>query len=297
MKLEQYNPIQTGFDKVANSNYVLYSIPYKELVDIVKSWYSDIDVNQFDSRLKYRKYINEAYEMTNKISGIVSNIFTAYKTSDRYFLLDGYKRLLSDYAFLDVDVDVYIKVYVDELSDTIINKMLFMFNNWKLYNRGHISYVDISNFFDRGMKLFYKSFYDIEFYQYDTYDNKLRYFDDIKVINSYFQNETELFERALESDLVLRLMCNVRFIDDIRQILKINDYLKEPFGNYSMFIESYCRFISYMRINGVETDLNFEYYLEELKSDKKLFKKICSMSGTDSTRKNFYAFFKKYEKF
>ena len=94
---------------------------------------------------------------------------------------------------------------------------------------------------------------------------------------------------------IYKLMKCECIVDDIRHIVAINDYLEQPFGNYRMFIEGYCRFTSYQRIIGNTSSLPFDFFVNELKNDKVLYKKLIGMSGNESTRKNIYKFFMRYE--
>lgn len=85
-------------------------------------------------------------------------------------------------------------------------------------------------------------------------------------------------------------------INDIKEIIKNNDYyLTQPFKNYNKFLEGFCLYLSYLRLKGDEDEHKFETYLNKLYENKSFFKKLQGMSGTDSTRKNIFKFFRTLE--
>lgn len=296
MNLKNYKPIESGYDNIANSNYHLYSIPYNEIKIIVRSWYNDVDLTAFDS-ISEHSNVNEV--IVNKVSGIISNLFFAYHENGRYYLLDGFKRLLTEKGNLDLTENVYIKVYTDMLNEHELNKLLYLFNQWKLNTTSSYYGGLIGNMFDRGIKLFYKVKFNIDIYDWkhnnSAYDNRMRNINDMDILKYYFMYDSDIWQDIYTNDNLSILMKNERIISDIRNIININNYLIQPFGNYDMFIEGYCKFLSYQRIKNNISDLPFDFYVDELKKDNKFYKKLIGMSGNESTRKNIYNFFKKYE--
>lgn len=53
-------------------------------------------------------------------------------------------------------------------------------------------------------------------------------------------------------------------------------------------------FLARKRVSGDSSEYDFKDFLEKLYADKKFYKKLITMSGNDSTRKNIFNFFEKY---
>jgi len=284
--------IDEGFDEIIKCNYELYSVKLFELKELAKSWYKDINFNDFDNRFIGDNDSNKLIQM--KKTGILCNYFFAYKEDNIYHLLDGFNRLFTDYGHINVDTTVYLKVLVGELKDNHLMSIMFMLNTWKLQTQGVHSFR-ITNFLDRGFRLFLYSKFDIKLYDYTNIDyyDRIRNDKDIDVLEKYFIREREysdMFKYELD-DLAI-LFYNKNIINDFKEIIKSNDYLTEPFNNYNKFLYGFIMWISHKRIKGDNSEYKFQTYLNKLYQDKKFFKKLQGMSGTDSTRKNIYKFFR-----
>lgn len=287
-------------DAILGVKVDLVSYEFLELKEEVKSWYKDYDLSLFDTRNEYPiAYKGKNNELiVNKISGIISNYFYAYKDSKgKMFLLDGYNRLLSNYGEItEVNPTVYVKVINDgDLPDNKLMSIMFSLNAWKLSTNGRDdSQFNIGNFLDRGFRLFLYTKFGIIL-------NRRIHHDDIKVLDEYFRDESEsvsYFNYGIDN--LFRLFKQSNVIADFKEILKSNDYdTKEKneliFPNYKHFLGGYVRFLSRRRLKGDVSEHLFDTYLNILKEDKKFFTKLKGMSGTDSTRKNIFLFFNKIE--
>jgi hypothetical protein len=232
-----------------------------------------------------------------KQSGLITNFFYAYKEDDKWFLLDGFNRLFTDYGVLEIDTPIYVKVVTDKLEDHQLMSLMFNLNMWKL-NSSDYSYggFKIYDFIDRGFSLFLKAKFDITFYNNKyNYHDRTRDNNDIFIIDEYFIHESESSSDFKYSyEYVAALFKNENIIADFKELLKSNDYLKQPFKNYRLFLEGYARFLSISRLKGYkDNNMSFEFCLNKLYEDKKFFTKLQGMSGNDSTRKNIYAFYRK----
>lgn len=299
--------IDSGYDDVLNVNYILYSIKYNDLKELVKSWYPDTIFRAFDEQ--YTR--DEQSLIEGKKSGLVCNLFFAYKDGDTMYLLDGFNRLLTNYAQLDVNPVVYLKVITDELPNDKLMGVMFRLNNWKLFsNERGFRYHIVDIFLDRGMRLLLYKKFNIDFYfeekKVDTekigyerdWYNRPYDRDDLCVISYYFKNETEYCGDFYFGYTGIRvLVSNVCFIDDLKDIMNANRYKNEPFKNYKHFLENYCMYLAYHRTYLKNTsEMKFETYLQLLKDDSKFFKKLQGMCGNDSTRKKLYNWFRNLDK-
>lgn len=61
-----------------------------------------------------------------------------------------------------------------------------------------------------------------------------------------------------------------------------------------MFINGFIMFLARKRVSGDSSEYDFNDFLNKLYDDKKFYKKLITMSGNDSTRKNIFNFFEKY---
>lgn len=297
--------LETGYDNILNSNYELYSVPINELKTNVKSWYGDINFREFDER-----FVRDSESIKEmKRSGLICNLFFAYKEDESYYLLDGFNRLLTDYGQIDVDINVYLKILTDKLLDHQLMSIMFNLNSWKLVNidesRGGRNVIDL--FFDRGMKFFLYKKFDIDFYYYNkksenldnytAYQNRKYSTDDIDLLKRYFVDEQDYSADFLFSLYGVSLLFkHVNIINDLKEIVKINKYNDEPFKNFKSFVSGYVMFLSCRRVKGDNNEHKFDTYLEILKQDKSFFKKLQGMAGNDSTRQNIYNFFRKLKK-
>lgn len=283
--------IDEGFDNLLKSNYELYSIQLFELRDLAKSWYNGIDFKDFDNRAEYaEKYGGNEY-VQMKRTGISCNYFFAYREDDKYYLMDGFNRLFTDYINLDIDCTVYLKVLTSKLEDSWLMYIMFTFNIWKL-SKSVTREFNINDFFDRGFRLFMHSKFSVDFYHRKGYDERLRVTDDIDILDYYFVNEKDWAgDFKYHFDELAVLFSRKNIVNDIREIINSNDYNKPPFHNYEQFLRGFAMFLSSKRISGDDGEYKFQTYLDKLYKDK-FFKKLQNMSWTDSTRKNIYKFFR-----
>ena len=294
--------IDDGFDSLLNSKYELYSIQLFELRDLAKSWYKDVDFKKFDNRFVRGDKEETFIEM--KRTGIICNYFFAYREDDKYYLMDGFNRLFTDYyGKIDVDCTVYLKVLVDKLEDNQLMSAMFTLNLWKLSHR--VYQFEIRDFFDRGFRLFIYSKFGIYFYNYDdAFDEKWvrkytkeREYDDVDVLDYYFRNENDsadYFKHSYEN--VSKLFSQKNIVNDIREIVNSNNYLESPFKNYDYYLKGFIMFLSWKRVLGDNSEYKFKTYLDKLYKDKTFFKKLQGMSRTDCTRKNVYNFYREKKK-
>lgn len=300
--LDHQVKIDKGFDSVVESDYILYALPYSKLQEIAKLWYGpNFDFSNFDNRHIRGEY-DEAQVIEMKKTGLLCNLFFAYVEDDKYYLLDGFNRLFTNYAEINLDQIVYLKVLTSKLEDHQLMSTMFKLNLWKLYSSGYThSGFRINDFLDRGFKLLLKSKFDIEFYKFPDYKNNADWYEkrthdkeDLDVLEHYFVHESEMtadFKYSYHH--VGRLLSNPNVINDFRNIIKANDYKEKPFNNYHLFLNGYMYYLSLMRLKGDDRNIfTLDYFLEKLYADEKFFKKLQGMSGNDSTRKNIYKFFR-----
>lgn len=292
--LVDYKIIDSGYDNFIKSEYVTYSINYQDLIEIVKSWYPNENFDNFDIKSSNQHSRNDVNVMLQKKIGIITNIFLAYNENSSYFLLDGFKRLLSSYQTIDIDSPVYLKVLTSELSDSKLMSLMLELNAWKILDR---SGSDIaSNLFDRGWMLFLKYKFKLNVYHgnADSYAERIKYVTDIEILSAYCKNERESVGYFNLDLIELRqLFNNKQIIDDLNELFTINNWVKSAneFHNQDDFILGYAMFLSRERLKNNENNLPYEYFLSCFKKNTKVFKKITNMSGTDSTRKNIYNFY------
>ncbi len=285
--------IDNDFDQIFKVNYELHKSTLNEFKELAKSWY-DFDLTKFDDRNDYR--IDEKVVIETKRAGLLSNYIYVYKEGDKYYLIDGFNRIFTDYSLLDENPTLYIKVITDKLEDNHLMWIMFNLNMWKLSGRG--SEYRINYFFDRGLKLLLFSKFGIELYKFDrkNYSDRQYNKEDIYILDYYFKNERESVDYfKFDLDETSKLFSNKQIINNIKQIVKINKYRVELFNNYDMFINGFVMFLSRMRVSGDSSEYVFKDFLEKLYADKKFYKKLITMSGNDSTRKNIYNFYKKFE--
>lgn len=280
--------IDSSFDPILNCNYDLCKSTLNDFKVLAKSWY-DIDFNDFDNRIKWYS-IDENSIIETKKSGLLCNYLFAYKEDNRFYLIDGFNRLFTTYAELEENPIVYIKVITDKLEDHQLMHIMFKLNMWKIYGTVKTSEYSISNFFDRGFKLFLHSKFNIKFN-----DRKGPYESDIRMLDYYFRREREsvdYFKFGLSD--VSKLFSNKQIVNDIRQITAVNQYDEPLFRNFDSFFKGFIMYLSRKRVSGDTEEYNFEYFLNHLYEDKKFYKKLVGMSGNDSTRKNIYKFYEKF---
>ncbi len=284
------NKIDSGYDNILGSNYELHKTTLSELKALAKSWYGNIDFTKFDNRFIRDKEEPSFVEM--KKSGLSSNYFYIYKEKKQYFLLDGFNRLFTDYGKLDIDCTVYVKVLTDKLADHQLMGIMFRLNMWKLQGRGHWD-LKPDEFFDRGFRLFLHKKFGIDTYSNVEYNDRTREKEDMQVIQYYTRNEHDFcdaFAFALGDFKTLFEQPNI--INDLKDLIKANDYLKAPFKNYDMFLNGFAMFLAWRRACGDNSNIKFQTYMDKLQANAKFFKKLQGMSGTDSTRINIYKFFR-----
>jgi len=167
---------------------------------------------------------------------------------------------------------------------------------WKLKTSAYHHRFEMVEFMDRGFRLFLYSKFGIKFDQYNDYHTRKRKNTDLNEIDRYFRKEHYEFGlRKYEYDELAILFSNERIIEDIKEIVRINDYLEEPFKHYETFFRGFMNYVSERRLTGDVREHKFQTYLDLLKKDQKCFKKLQGMSWTDSTRKNVCKFYRLLE--
>jgi len=284
--------LHTGYDEHFSIDYNLYYFKYEDLKNIVSSWYSDIDLSKFDDTANSFK--NDESMNVIKIAGVVTNLFYAYKENNKYYLLDGFNRLLTNYGFIDGNQPVYIKIITTKMKDHELMNIMFHFNLWKL-NKG------IKDFFDRGMRLFLAKKFNINIYSYgrhlnnsgELWNQRKKNKDDFSILEKYLSNETYTsYFRLLYKDMK-KIFINPQIINDLREIINANSYREEPFNNYHRFVDGYAMYLSRLRLKDDCKKQPFNHYLLLLEKDKKFLNKLQKMSWTDRTRQAVFDWFEK----
>lgn len=287
--------IDKQFDNILKVDYELYSLNFSELKELAKSWYGEIDFRQFNEDGKREKeYVDEEELNVVKKTGVFCNYFFAYKEEGKYYLLDGFNRLFTNYGEIKEDTTIYLKVIIGKLEDYELMKVMVNLNLWKLSNSGNQFHTN--NFIDRGFRLFLFKRFGIKIYTYEDYDKRKRDKTDFDILDYYFRDEVSYagyFKYSMKE--IISLFSNKKIIFDLKEIIKSNDYLEKPFNHYDTFLQGYIMFLSRRRLIRDETDYKFKSFIEVLKKDKKFFNKLQNMSWTDSTRQNIYKFFKNIE--
>lgn len=291
--MERYNPIEKGFDPLINSEYLMYAIPLHKIKVEAMSWYGEgFNFMNFDNRrVKYENEKSKAFEI--KQAGILCNIIFAYAEDGKYYLLDGFNRLFTDYAEIELNPIVYVKILTTRLADHKLMEIMFKLNLWKLYSADTQKFR-LNDFLDRGFRLLMKSKFNIEIYNFENYHERLKNRNDIEVLEKYFVREVDFADSFKhEYNEVRKLLSHPNVVTDFRNIIKANDYLESPFSNYHMFVNGYIYFLSHLRLNGNQRDnLTIDFFIDKLYANKKFFTKLKSMAGNEFTRKNIYKFFR-----
>lgn len=283
--------LETAKDDILDVEYDLYSMTFKELKDIMHNEYKDINFSDFNEDSKYNR--DSAYETIIKSSGIICNYFFIYKEGYNYYLLDGFNRLFTKEMNIPDDQVVYVKEITSKLEDNKLMTIMFNFNLWKL-SQGHREY-DTKKFFDRGFRLLLYKKYGITIHVNENYKPNIRFKNDFVVLQDYFMGEKYEWTSHYGYANLKKIFANSQIINDIKQIIKINDYLEPPFKNYYRFVSGFIMYLNRERVRGSEKIYIFNDYLEELKTDK-FFKNLQKRSWTDSTRKAVFRYFNdKYE--
>ena len=137
--------------------------------------------------------------------------------------------------------------------------------------------------------------FNIDIYSYTNieYNDRKRDKQDMDIIQHYTRREQSYCDAfAFSLGQFKILFENPNIINDLKDLIKANDYRTSPFNNYNMFLQGFAMFLAWRRVGGDNSEHKFETYLEKLKANKKFFKKLPGMSGTDSTRINIYNFFR-----
>lgn len=289
--------LESNFDTVIKADYELYSVKLSDLKQLALSWYEGTDLKYFDRRhLNGRDVQTETLQM--KLSGVTCNFFFAYKENGRFFLLDGFNRLFTDYGDIMSNPTVYIKVITSELKDHELMLAMYRLNMWKLYGSMYAyGGFQVRDYFDRGFRLLLHSKFGIDLYEQPSsmpeYANRIRSNSDINIIEYYFVNENESTDSFKTSYTgVMVLMGNENIVNDLKAIIDGNDYLENPFTNYSTFLRGFAMYLAYLRYKGNTEHYRFDFFLEKLYANKPFFKKLQGMSNTDSTRKNIFRFYR-----
>jgi hypothetical protein len=133
--------------------------------------------------------------------------------------------------------------------------------------------------------------------KYQKYIDRPQYSDDMKLINFYFIEESEMSGSfGFKISGVAKLLSHKNIVFDLKEIVENNKYKTPPFKNYEMFFEGFIMFLAWRRVNGDDSEYRFKDYLIKLEENKKFSNKLKGMSGTDSTRINIYKFFRELHK-
>ena len=157
MKLEV---IDTNRDHITNKPYDLYKVNLQELSELIKSKYPKVNFADFNrDHISHR---NPEYDHTDKEmednfifnASTENNFISIYseegiKLTGKFYLLDGFRRLLYDFKNVkkDKDKEVYVKVYDKNTTDQDMMKLMFHMNLWK-FPQG------INVWLDRGWRFF-----------------------------------------------------------------------------------------------------------------------------------------------
>ena len=125
------NLIESNFDNILDAGYKFYSTTLLELKKEATSWYSGIDFEKFDNRWQGRNDF-EAGVIEMKLSGLLCNLFFAYKSNDKLYLMDGFNRLFTNYGKVSDETIVYLKVITTQLPDHELMLAMAMKNQIKL---------------------------------------------------------------------------------------------------------------------------------------------------------------------
>lgn len=286
--------VDSNYDPILKSNYDLFSIQLSELKKLAKSWYPDVNLKDFDDR--HLRSSDEQDLVQMKLTGLASNYFFAYCEDGRYYLMDGFNRLFTEYGQTDIDPPVYLKVLTSSLKDHWLMYIMYMFNMWKLKTSSFHHRFDIVGFMDRGFRLFLYSKFNILFDQNDDYQSRTRKNTDLNELDLYFKKESYDYGiHKYDYSQLAVLFHNERIIEDIREIVKYNDYKEQPFKHYETFFRGFMMYLSERRLKGDMREHKFQTYIDLLQKDTKFYKKLQGMSWTDSTRKNVCKFYRLIE--
>lgn len=320
--------IDSGYDDLLRSNYELYAVKFSELKTLARLWYKNLNIKRYDTR-SYDNHRKDDNLMEMKLSGIVCNYFFAYREGSKtrfdndpkaqevldrmeakYYLMDGFNRLFTDYGETGTDNVVYLKVLTDKLEEHHLMEIMFRLNMWKLKGTRNWSYL--STFFDRGISLFLYAKFRIRLYSYRTVDHyrligfgtsdkksKITYemiertVSDIDMIGEYFKYITDTYEGSYGYEHIARLFSNERVVDDFREIVQQNKYSDKhpPFKNYRDFFKVFINMMAFRRLMGDIQECKLETYLKRLEVDTKFFKKLKGMSGNIWTKRAVRQFF------
>ena len=288
--------IDIGYDNLLGSKYELYRLNFSELKTLATSWYGKTDFKKFDRRkVNYEDQDKEVKIM--KRAGIITNYFYAYLEDSKYYLLDGFNRLFTEYGRISEDTPVYLKVLTSRLHDYELMRVMLYLNLWKLRS-GSGRGFRTDDFFDRGMRLFLYKKFGIEIYCYgEEYSERKRDNTDFEVLEKYFTRESYdggMHEYDFKELIVL--IANERVIGDLKEICDSNNYLKKPFNNYDDYLNGFIMMLARRRLLGDMAEYKFKIFLEMLYVNKKYFEKLQKMSWTDATRKSIFKFYSEIEK-
>lgn len=192
-----------------------------------------------------QKFIYENSTENNFIS-LYSEYFDGKKFDGKFYLLDGYRRLLFNFNLFErnTNKDVYVKIYTNTTTDQDIMKLMFNFNMWKIPQ-------GVDEWFDRGWRLFIYMRLGIEFTQQHFYHLD-RYVGDYYIkYRDYSEQETIITSSQFYNDL--------KAIDYLINCEKMHHDKGKHF-NYQ-FIEK----LATIRKNGNVNELNIEdwiYFLD-----------------------------------
>ncbi len=209
--------------------------------------------------------------------------------------MDGFNRLFTDYGDINSDTKVYLKVITSKLKDYELIKVMIHLNLWKLYAQYHE--FNTHMFFDRGFRLFLHKKFGIKIYTYKDYDKRTRDNDDFEILDYYFRDEKSYSgNHKYDYHKLLKVFMNEKIIDDLKEIINSNNYLKQPFNHYESYLRSFVMFLSRRRLKGDIADYKFKDFLDILYKDEKYFERLQTRTWTDVTRQSLFKFFQEIEK-
>lgn len=244
--INQFTPIQNGFDNVINVQYhsvVIDSLELKEyLIDSLTK--KGIDYKNFNNGGKNVKSIidtppNEIYEY---------QLFFLLKRKDgSYCLLDGFRRLL---WYNTPKCPINVRIYDENtLSDNQIMKLLVYFNHLKFYG-------SIGAYYDRGFALGMRTIFDLNILIYHkVFDSYLSTND---IVKKYWSDRPEA---DLKIERVKERMLNPFFVSDmkfIEALSKTGVMMNDVFG----------ALVFQYRTNFPDKEFDLNFFNEKIKENK-----------------------------
>ena len=155
-----YEKILVGYDNLLGVNYDIVKINAKHLSSYLKTDFENNGINYQDFNTSANLYSFEKDFIAKTISNPpleiyeYQNFFLLLTDSNKYVLLDGFRRLLWYNA---PDIDIFVRIYKQSiLSNEQILSLLVNLNHFKFFSGGD------NAFHDRGFALFLKTIFGID---------------------------------------------------------------------------------------------------------------------------------------